>query len=352
MNDNQFFIALACDHSANAKLFAKSTMRYKRVGPSPRNEASTSFRTPVIGLLSALCALVSSLPASTLRAAEILTFAHQNVLRTAVLHRPVSTLGREAPLVIALHGSGGTGEGIRMHVRLDAVADREKFVAVYPDAIGSLWSYGRPINQPMPTVAGATVDDVGYIRRLIHDLVDRKIADPSRIYVIGLSRGGLMAYTLACELADRIAAAAPLIAGMTEHQRDDCKPARPVPVLVLAGTSDTEMAFKGAPGLQGRLLSVADTMEFWRSRHGCVRSDTQRLPHRDPRDATQLTVLEWSGCRSNAKLRLYQVEGGGHQIPTLASAAGPMSQERFGPRNRDIETAEEVWAFFRGYVVP
>jgi polyhydroxybutyrate depolymerase len=311
-----------------------------------------SLRLPVIGFPVIVCLLVSTLLASPPGAAEILTFAHQNVVRTAVLHRPASTVGREAPLVIALHGSGGTGEGFRMHVRLDAVADREKFVTVYPDAIGTLWSYGRPINQPMPTVAGATVDDVGFIRLLIHDLIDRKIADPTRVYVIGLSRGGLMAYTLACELADRIAAAAPLIAGMTEHQRADCKPVRPVPILVIAGTNDTEMAFKGAAGLQGRLLSVADTMEFWRSRHGCVRSDTQRLPHRDPRDATQLTLLEWSGCRSNAKLRLYRVEGGGHQIPSLAPAARPTSQERFGPRNRDIETAEEVWAFLGSYVMP
>jgi polyhydroxybutyrate depolymerase len=310
-----------------------------------------SLRLPVIDFPVIVCVLASTLLASPPRAADILTFAHQNVVRTAVLHRPASTVGREAPLVIALHGSGGTGEGFRMHVRLDPVADREKFVAVYPDAIGTLWSYGRPINQPMPTVAGATVDDVGFIRLLIYDLIDRKIADPTRIYVIGLSRGGLMAYTLACELADRIAAAAPLIAGMTEHQRADCKPARPMPILVIAGTNDTEMAFQGAPGLQGRLLSVADTMEFWRSRHGCVRSHTQRLPHRDPRDTTQLTLLEWSGCRSNAKLRLYRVEGGGHQIPSLAPAARPTSRERFGPRNRDIETAEEVWAFLGSYVM-
>jgi polyhydroxybutyrate depolymerase len=72
----------------------------------------------------------------------------------------------------------------------------------------------------MPTLAGEPVDDTGFIRVLIDALVGKRIADPARIYVAGASRGGLMA--IACALADRIAATAPLITGMTEWQRDDC----------------------------------------------------------------------------------------------------------------------------------
>jgi polyhydroxybutyrate depolymerase len=277
---------------------------------------------------------------------------HQNVVRTAILHRPTEIVGREAPVVIALHGTGGTGEGFRAHLRLDAIADREKFVAVYPDAIANAWSYGRPINSPMPTVAGPMVDDVGFIRLLIDELVGRKIVDRTRIYVTGSSRGGLMVYALACALSDRIAAAAPLIVGMTEYQREDCKPTRPVPMVVIAGTADRIMPFDGAPGLRGRLLSVGNTMEFWRSLHGCAQPDTRDLPHRNPDDATHVTLLEWIGCRNNVKLRLYRIEGGGHQLPSSSSVPGPMSEERFGLRNRDIDTAEEVWAFFRSYVTP
>jgi polyhydroxybutyrate depolymerase len=298
-----------------------------------------------------LCAL--AVPAAVLAlwvtgagANDLLKFAHQGIERTAVLHQPAGA-GSPRPLVIALHGLGGTGANFRSYAQLDAVADREDFIAVYPDAIEKRWSYGRPINQPMPAVGGEPVDDVGFIRLLIDNFVARKSVDPTRIYVTGISRGGLMAFTLACALADRIAAAAPLVTGMTDHQRDDCHPSRPVPIMVIAGTGDREQAFGGAQAPNGRLLSVPETMDFWRSLHGCTRRDGRRLPHRDQADRTQVMLVEWSGCASGTSPRLYRVEGGGHQIPSINGTNNPMSEERFGLRNRDIETAEEVWAFFK-----
>ena len=80
----------------------------------------------------------------------------------------------------------------------DAVADREGFVVVYPEAINREWSYGRVTNQPMPVVDGQTVDDVGFIRLLIDELVAGGLADAGRVSAAGSSRGGLLAYTLAC----------------------------------------------------------------------------------------------------------------------------------------------------------
>jgi polyhydroxybutyrate depolymerase len=275
--------------------------------------------------------------------ADELKLSHQGIDRTAVLYRPAKASG-PAPLVIALHGLGGNGQNFRNYAGIDAAADREGFIAVYPDAIEGSWSYGRPIVRPMPAINGETVDDVGFIGALIDDLVSKKLADPARVYVTGISRGGLLAFTAACALADKIAAAAPLITGMTDHQREDCKPARPVPIMVIAGTSDQMQSFTGAQLDKGRLLSVPETLDFWRTRYGCTGRDVRSLPHRDPADRTQVTLLEWKGCA--AKLRLYRIEGGGHQIPSIGGANNPMREERFGLRNRDIETADEVWAFF------
>jgi polyhydroxybutyrate depolymerase len=278
------------------------------------------------------------------RANEVLTIVHQGAARTAVMHRPKG-VNEPRPLVVALHGLSGTGASMRPWSGFDAVADREKFTVVYPDAVEKSWSYGRPINLPMPTIGGETVDDVGFIRLLIGELVARKVADPDRIYIAGVSRGGLMAYTLACALADRIAAAAPLIHGMTEYQREDCRPVRPVPILVLAGTRDS--AF-GNQGRTGRLLSISETMGFWRTLHGCTRRTPVALPHRDETDATRVEVVTWTGCASGKQIVLYRVIGGGHQLPSLVQHPSPLSVEKFGRRNRDFETAEAVWAFFKG----
>jgi polyhydroxybutyrate depolymerase len=73
------------------------------------------------------------------------------------------------------------------------------------------------------------------------------------------------------------------------------------------------------------------------------------LPRRDPAGCTRVQVIEWSNCQSGARLLLYRVAGGGHQLPSTLST-NPMMEDKFGLRNHDIETAEEVWSYFKGYV--
>lgn len=293
------------------------------------------------------CALAGAF--LTTATAEPLKILHQGTERAAELYRPSAAPPGPLPLVIALHGLGSSGARLRRNLRLDATADRGHFAVVYPDAVDARWSYGRPTVGPMPTIGDVTVDDIGFIGTLIDTLVSRKIADPARIYVTGSSRGGLMTFTLACALADLIAAAAPLITGMTNHQRDDCKPARPVPLMVVAGTADRIQAFGGAKAPQGELLAVRETVNFWRKLHGCGQADARPLPRRQPDDPTRVMLVEWNNCASGAQLRLYRIIGGGHQTPSIASAVNPDVDKRFGRRNRDFETADELWAFFKNY---
>jgi polyhydroxybutyrate depolymerase len=279
-------------------------------------------------------------------AASTLVVPHQGINRIATLYRPSVLPQKPAPLVVALHGLGQSIDSLREWLHLEAAADREGFSVVYPEAIARKWNYGRPIKDPMPVVNGQTVDDIGYIRALIDGLIDMKIADRAHIYVTGMSRGGLMTYTLACALSDRIAAAAPLITGMTDHQREDCHPARAIPMMVLAGTNDESEWYDGIVAPRGRLLSVPETMEFWRARNGCTAEDARFLPHRDRSDPTGIRLIEWTHCRNNAGLRLYRVNDGGHQLPSLV-ASDPQTTKMFGIRNHDIETADEFASFVK-----
>jgi polyhydroxybutyrate depolymerase len=282
------------------------------------------------------------------RADDVATLTHQGVARTAMIHEPRGLPPGPAPVVIGLYGRGQGIDHFRDWLHLDATAERERFRVVYPDAIDKEWSYGRPTVRPMPTVNGEPADDLGFLRLLIDNLIATKRADPARIYVTGVSRGGLMTFTVACGLADRIAAAAPLIAPMSENQRDTCKPAKAMPIVAVDGTNDRDLYYDGWLFPLGRMLSVPETIEYWRTQNGCTKEEGKEIQHRQPSDPTRIWQLDWTDCGSEAPIRLYRVNGGGHQVPSLS----PKSEENvkhLGARNHDIETADEIWSFFKNF---
>jgi polyhydroxybutyrate depolymerase len=304
-----------------------------------------AFRASCLACLGALVLVVPS------AAADSLKLTHQGVERTAVLLRPAAGADGPMPLIVALHGLGGSGENFSKWQLFEPLAEQERFITLYPSAIEGQWSYGRPVVRPMPMVGGETVDDLGFLRLLTDDLIGQKVADPARIYVMGVSRGGLMAFTVACALGDRVAAVAVLITPMTLYQRDGCKPARPVPIMLIAGTQDQSQPYDGANWPLGRLMSIPETMDFWRQQHGCAQRNGRMLPHIDPTDRTQVMLIEWGSCRSGVSPLLYRVVGGGHQVPSIRAGANPMSEERFGLRNRDIEAGDVIWAYFKRFTL-
>src|SRR5262249_10336895 len=186
----------------------------------------------------------------------------EGVARHYLMHRPAEN-GPARPLLIYLHGLRPADWQNHPWAEIDAAADREGFVAVYPAALRGRWNFSGQRDERMKA-GDADADDIGFIGKLIDDLVGRQIADPKRVYAFGESRGGIMSFELMCHMADRVAAAGALISGMIEAQRDACAPARAVPVFALAGTNDPVQQYDGwlLPG--GRLLSVPETMEFWR----------------------------------------------------------------------------------------
>lgn len=279
---------------------------------------------------------------------ERFTIRVQDLDRAVEVHRPAGTWPAPQPLVIALHGRGGDGAGMRRWFGFDPVADREGVLVAYPDGVDRHWSYGRPIGRPVPTVDGTRVDDLALLTRLIERLVADGSADPGRIYMVGHSNGGLMAFTAACALADRLAAVAVVLTGMTEYQIADCAPGPPVPMLVLGATADPLQDYDGAAAPHGRLLSIPDTVEFWRTRNECRDRTLGILPDREPADGSTVATIHSRDCRNGAEVLLIRIDGGGHLPPSIALDRSA-SEARLGRQNRDIETAEEVWQFLRRF---
>jgi len=294
-----------------------------------------------------ILAIIAPVLSGRLLAADELSIEHQGVGRHYLMHMPEAA-GGARPLVIWLHGLQSANWQNDTRPEIDAAADRAGFVALYPAALQGRWNYSGQRDEKAKIV-DADADDVGFIAKLMDDLVARQIADQRRVYVIGESRGGVMTFELMCHLADRIAAAAPLISGMLEGQRDACAPTRAVPIFAVDGTNDPIQFYDGWLLPTGRLLSVPETLEFWRREHGCTGEEHEMLPHRVAGDPTRILLIRWTGCGVEDSVRLYRINGGGHRVPSLTPPTDDDWARRAGRQNEDIETIDAFWEFAKRF---
>ncbi|HPO86033.1 MAG TPA: PHB depolymerase family esterase [Candidatus Hydrogenedentes bacterium] len=268
---------------------------------------------------------------------------HDGLKRTFRFVLPTNTAhGKSLPLVLVLHGGFGTGEKMAKLSGFDILARREGFIVVYPDGVNRHWNDGRGQH--------SDADDVGFIRKLIDHFIGRFGADPTRVYVTGASNGGMMALRLACELSDKIAAVAPVIASMPEPLIGMCRPTHPMPVLIMNGEQDPLVPWNGGEvrfqrRKLGKVVSTPNTVSFWVRYNGCQSEPrVEFLPDLSPGDGTRIRVERYDGGREGSEVVLYAVEGGGHTWP-----GGPSYLPKWliGKTSRDIQASEVIWDFFK-----
>ncbi|MEM8792808.1 MAG: hypothetical protein AAGE80_14400 [Pseudomonadota bacterium] len=261
-----------------------------------------------------------------------------------------------APMIVSLHGymskdsalAARTNPAYVSWPELERLARIHNFRILYPLAFEGRWSL-------FPGIKGAVledrtpIDDVGFVLKLVQTMIEDGIADPNRIYLQGLSDGAIMTFRLLCIADSPFAAGAPVIGFMREEHLEDCSQDLPPPILVIAGTLDRILPYDGWLYTTGRYISVPETMEFWRKRYGCTEQTSTTLKDIAPDDQSTVTRVDWTGCSREGAIRLYRVEGGGHQAPSFSPPASEWAKTRAGPRNRDIETANHVWSFFQEF---
>jgi polyhydroxybutyrate depolymerase len=249
----------------------------------------------------------------------------------------LAAAGAPHPTVIVLHGALGTGGGTAMTTGFAEAAARRGFTAVFPDGIHTQWHDGRAGGPDGP-------DDVGFIRELVRRLVADGVADPRRIYLAGISNGGMMSFTLACKSGDLFAGIGTVIANMPAGI-EPCTP-RPMPVVMVNGTNDPMVPYGGGEvglrGGRGEVWSVERTAGFFAERDGCGQPVSEALAHQDQAEETAVTRFSWSNCRPGTSVTLYRVEGGGHALPGRRS----LLPRILGPSNHDIVGAEVIMDAF------
>jgi polyhydroxybutyrate depolymerase len=264
------------------------------------------------------------------------SFSHGGMTRFYLVHVPKSyRAGRQTPMLIALHGGGGSADfqANDSKYRLISKSDQAGFIAVFPNGYSrfggrlATWNAGT-------CCAGAVrsnVDDVGFIREVIHRVERQANIDPRRIFATGMSNGAMMSWRLACE--------APEIRGIAPVEGTDntthCNPSHPVAVIQFHAADDPNVPFNGGVGPRSiarvSFTSVPDTQAKW-----------IRLNRADP-SARRVLTVPGAHCDlhpGRAPVELCVTDTGGHSWP-----GGGTQQGRKQP-SQAISANDLMWAFF------
>jgi polyhydroxybutyrate depolymerase len=272
-----------------------------------------------------LLSLAASL-AST--AQQSFSFQHEGLNRNYLLYVPAEPSAEPLPVVFVLHGFTQTAQGIMQYSGFNEIAEREGFIAVYPNGVNLAWNVGFG--------GGSSADDVGFLNALIDTLSQNYPIDLERVYSCGMSNGGFMSYRLACELSARIAAIAGVTGTMSTTTFDDCSPDRPVPVLHIHGTADLIVNYNGAVGIK----SVDETLAFWRAHNDCPPTAIFEALPDIVNEGSTVERYTYGPCEAESEVMLLKVINGGHTWPGSIGFSG------LGNTNRDISGSEEIWDFF------
>jgi len=283
---------------------------------------------------------------------------HGGRARAALVHvPPAATRGDRLPLVLAFHGGGGAPGSFEAYAGLDAVADREGFVVAYPFGSGPLprrlltWNSGEGC---CGYARRNRIDDTGFALALVDELARAGLIDARRVYATGHSNGAMMAYRLAAERADRVAAVVPVAGAM---DLASFAPSRAVPVLHIHSVDDPRALYEGGlgppfPGTETRVphRPVEEGLARWRERNGCLGEpdvvETRLGADGSPNEGRTAKHLVWRECEDGV-VEHWKLTGSGHGWPGRSST-GP-SAELIGPPTTLVSAAEEIWAFVRRF---
>jgi polyhydroxybutyrate depolymerase len=221
------------------------------------------------------------------------------------------------PLVILLHGYSANGTIQDAYLQFSTTAADVGYIAIVPEGTNGannaqFWNadpawccnFGR-----------SAVDDKAYLNSLIDEASTRYHVDPRRVYFVGHSNGGFMAYRMACDFANRVAAVVS-IAGSLPLSAADCAPSEPVSVLQIHGTLDTTIPYAGVPG---QYPGANETTQRWATYDACAGTPTAGPDAKDY-DSTSLgdeTRSEtYTTCARSAEVALWTMTGSTH-IPVF-----------------------------------
>jgi polyhydroxybutyrate depolymerase len=259
---------------------------------------------------------------------SMLSIRSAGLARTFLVHLAPSYGLQPQPVVINYHGYDNTAQRTAQHTNMGAEADKAGFILVFPQAVDSPPSWNAGIGHLGPT---GDADDVQFTRDLISYLRNNYCLDTRRIYATGYSEGGGLAYRVACELSDQIAAFA-TVEGAFYHIPGGCNPSRPIPFLEIHGQADQLAPYNGNPG--SGMASVQTMLNLWLAIDHCQSTNKVIFQKAD------VTGLAWPNCALGTAIEHYRISDGGHTWP------GSSPIPSLGFTTQTIDANVVIWNFF------
>ncbi len=281
------------------------------------------------------------------------TILSNNLKRIYRIYLPQSfSLNEHLPVVIVLHGGGSSGKRMSNYIKLHSVADKNRFIAVFPDGVRGNWNDGRKNIDSYAHLNN--INDVMFISDIISNLQKEFNIDSNSVFITGISNGSLMAFRLAFEIPGKIRAIA-TVAGNLPHELKNFTLDKKLPLLMINGENDPVMPWNGG-GIgwgfpkRGNVLSSEETFTFWSKENGCNEHGKYTQEADISNDGTKVFKKEALNCPGNIEVLLYKIQNGGHSWP---GAFEYLLQERFvGKTSYDIDAKEIIWTFFKKYIKP
>ena len=255
--------------------------------------------------------------------------------RVYYLHLP-EKLAPNAPLVFTLHGYGGNAKGMIANAKMNEVANKNGFAVCYPQ--GYLGTDGK--NSWNARYSNDEVDDVKFLTELAKYLQETYQLSPQNSFATGMSNGADMSYMLACHAPDVFAAVAPVAGCMMQSTFDACTSVKTIPIFEIHGDKDDITLWEGDANYSekyGAYLGTETIINFWVNKNKTTQTSIDTLFDFDTTDGSYVVAEKHFGGAQNNQVWLYKLVGGKHDWPGTWG-------------NKDMQTSEVVWSFFKQFI--
>ena len=278
---------------------------------------------------------------------------HEGIEREYIIHIP-KNLTEDSPLVFIIHGFTGSAEGISAYSDMNSIAERESFIAVYPQGTKDI-NGNTFFNVGYEFHDDSTINDVSFIRELVRSLSQEFNLSRKKAFATGMSNGGDMSYLLACTSSDLFKAVAPVAGVLMNGLKDSCELNSPVPVFEIHGTADKISLFEGDLNNEegwGAYYDLPSTIDFFAKRNQLVNKSVKQITSKASGAEYDIFFERHWSDDLEEEVWMYRIEDGRHVWPGIKFNwwDNPLAWLYFGSGNEDINASEEVWAFFKKYL--